>query len=207
MEPRRPPEYILEVLSDPFSLKDIIKALLHTIFFHRYFTPIRPLTRDLLDITLPTIDDVDLETLIDQRATALVRQMDSQAGYSYGVGAGAGGGGYNGDGGTRGQLAVKFFEKKRRKTYFSFGKGEDDVCWEQWILNISLTRAKDEMAANKARQAMEMNLERNAQKIINIVNRDKDHIPPITTTDTNPFPYDIVVNPRSDGWGQRIGIF
>ncbi|KAL9062481.1 MAG: hypothetical protein Q9157_008885 [Trypethelium eluteriae] len=207
MEPRRPPEYILEVLSDPFSLKDIIKALLHTIFFHRYFTPIRPLTRDLLDITLPTIDDVDLETLIDQRATALVRQMDSQAGYSYGIGAGAGGGGYNGDGGTRGQLAVKFFEKKRRKTYFSFGKGEDDVCWEQWILNISLTRAKDEMAANKARQAMEMNLERNAQKIINIVNRDKDHIPPITTTDTNPFPYDIVVNPRSDGWGQRIGIF
>lgn len=142
MEPRRPPEYILEVLSDPFSLKDIIKALLHTIFFHRYFTPIRPLTRDLLDITLPTIDDVDLETLIDQRATALVRQMDSQAGYSYG---GSGGGGFNGDGGTRGQLAVRFFEKKRRKTYFSFGKGEDDVCWEQWILNVSLTRAKDEM--------------------------------------------------------------
>ncbi|KAI9661833.1 MAG: hypothetical protein M1821_009072 [Bathelium mastoideum] len=204
MEPRRPPEYILEVLSDPFSLKDIIKALLHTIFFHRYFTPIRPMTRDLLDITLPTIDDVDLETLIDQRATALVRQMDSQAGYNYGGGAGMG---YTGDGGTRGQLAVRFFEKRRRKTYFSFGKGEDDVCWEQWILNISLTRAKDEMAAYKARKAMEMNLERNAQKIINIVNRDKDHIPPITTTDTNPFPYDIVVNPKSDGWGQRIGLF
>ena len=142
METRRPPEYILEVLSDPFSLKDIVKALLHTIFFHRYFTPIRPLTRDLLDITLPTIDDVDLETLIDQRATSLVRQMDSQAGYSYGGGIL---GGYNGDGGTRGQLAVRFFEKKRRKTYFSFGKGEDDVCWEQWTLNISLTRAKDEM--------------------------------------------------------------
>ncbi|KAI9706821.1 MAG: hypothetical protein M1820_004792 [Bogoriella megaspora] len=200
MEPRRPPEYILEVLSDPFSLKDTVKALLHTIFFHRYFPPIRPLTRDFLDVTLPAIDDVDLETLIDQRATALMRQMDN-AGGSYG------GRGEGGEGGSRGQLAVRFFEKKRRKTYFSFGKADDDICWEQWILNVSLTRAKDEMAAAKVRKAMEMSLEKNAQKIVNIVNRDKDHIPPITTTESNPFPYDILVNPKSDGWGQRIGIF
>ena len=54
---------------------------------------------------------------------------------------------------------------------------------------------------------MELNLERNAQKIINIVNRDKDHIPPITTTDANPFPYDIVINPKSDTRSQRMSIF
>jgi autophagy-related protein 101 len=50
--------------------------------------------------------------------------------------------------------------------------------------------------AAKVRRAMEKSLQKTAMKIINIVNRDKDHIPPITTTDTNPFPYQIVVHPR-----------
>ena len=54
---------------------------------------------------------------------------------------------------------------------------------------------------------MEKSLQKAAFKIITIVNRDKDHIPPITTTDANPFPYQIVVSPKTEGWGQRMGIF
>jgi hypothetical protein len=101
-------------------------AILHTIFFHRYFTSISPLTRDLLDLTLPAIDDVDLETLIDQRTAALVRAIESthqQRG--------------------RGQLAVQFFEKKRRKTYF-FGKADEEICWEQWTLDVTLATPRTE---------------------------------------------------------------
>lgn len=48
----------------------------------------------------------------------------------------------------------------------------------------------------KVRRAMESSLQKTALKIVGIVNRDKDHIPPITTTDANPFPYRIVVNPK-----------
>jgi hypothetical protein len=61
----------------------------------------------------------------------------------------------------------------------------------------------------KVRRAMEKSLHKAALKIVNIVNRDKDHIPPITTSDSNPFPYHILVNPKlvGDGWGQRMGIF
>jgi hypothetical protein len=101
-------------------------AILHTIFFHRYFTSISPLTRDLLDLTLPAIDDVDLETLIEQRTIALVRAIDSthqQRG--------------------RGQLVVQFFEKKRKKAYF-FGRAEEDVCWEQWTLDVTLAQPRTE---------------------------------------------------------------
>jgi len=61
--------------------------------------------------------------------------------------------------------------------------------------------------AIKARRAMEMSLQRTAMKIVNIVNRDRNHIPPITTNETNPFPYQILINPKNDGWGQRMGIF
>lgn len=104
-------------------------AILHTIFFHRYFTSISPLTRDLLDLTLPAIDDVDLETLIDQRTLALVRAIDS------------------GHQQKRGQLAIQFFEKRRRKTYFSFGKADEDVCWEQWTLDVTIATPRTETGA------------------------------------------------------------
>jgi autophagy-related protein 101 len=107
---------------------DILPALLHTIFFHRLFPPLAPLTRDLLDLTLPAIDDVDLETLIDQRATALVRAVETGSATTHRSG--------------RSQVCVQFFEKKRRKTYFSFK--EDDVCWEQWTLDVTIAMPRTE---------------------------------------------------------------
>lgn len=48
----------------------------------------------------------------------------------------------------------------------------------------------------KVRRAMESSLQKTAMKIVAIVNKDKDHIPPITTSDQNPFPYRIAVNPK-----------
>ncbi|CAI6334041.1 unnamed protein product [Periconia digitata] len=193
MEPRRRPEYHIDIFADLACVKDVVKAILHTIFFHRYFTSILPLTRDLLDLTLPAIDDVDLETLIDQRTMALMRAIEGthhQRG--------------------RGQLVVQFFEKRRRKSYF-FGKADEDVCWEQWTLDVTIATPRTETDVLKVRRAMTKSLEKAAHKIITIVNRDKDHIPPITTTDANPFPHQVLVNPKiaadQNAWGPRMGIF
>ncbi|KAI9847792.1 MAG: hypothetical protein M1837_001685 [Sclerophora amabilis] len=189
MEPRRPPEYILEVFADPTNVKDIVKAILHTIFFHRFFPSIRPKTRDLLELTLPFVDDLELETLIDQRTTSLIRSVDTTSNLHSNSG--------------RGQIAVQFFEKRRRKAWFS--KAEEEVCWEQWTLDVTLATPRTDSERAKVRRAMEMMLQKTAVKIVTIVNRDKDHIPPITTSESNPFPYQIVINPRDEGW--RIGIF
>ncbi len=57
----------------------------------------------------------------------------------------------------------------------------------------------------KVRRAMEMMLQKTAMKIVTTAMRDLDHIPPITTSESNPFPYQIVINPRDDTW--RRGIF
>lgn len=175
--------------------------------------------RDVLDITLPVIEDVDLETLIDQRATAVVRALETPpAGYT--------GGGNNGL--SRVQIVLQFCETKRKKTYF-FGSAEDQVCWEQWLIDVVCARPKTEIGADwqpeldhyedddvadeeetenrKVRLAMEKSLQKAATKIVNIVNRDLDHIPPITVSKQNPFPYQIHVNPKSDSWGQRMSIF
>ena len=59
----------------------------------------------------------------------------------------------------------------------------------------------------KVRKAMETMLLKTAMKIVTMVNHEKDHIPPITTSETNPFPYQININPKGDGWGARMGIF
>ncbi|KAF2669502.1 DUF1649 domain protein [Microthyrium microscopicum] len=194
MEPRRaPPEYTLDVFADPTCVKDVVKAILHTIFFHRYFIPITPTTRDLLDQTLPAIDDPVLESVIDARAIALVRSMQGPRQSA-------------GDPSGRAQLVVSFSEKKRKKTYF-FGKADEEVCWELWTLDVTCATPRTESEAIKVRRAMEKSLQKTALKIIGIVNRDKDHIPPITTTETNPFPYQILVNPRTEAIGPRTGIF
>lgn len=52
---------------------------------------------------------------------------------------------------------------------------------------------------------MESSLQKTAMKIVSTVNKEKDHIPPITTSEQNPFPYRIVVNPKQQqslerGW-------
>ena len=127
--------------------------------------------------------------------------------------------------GVRGLMAVQFFEKKRRKAWFT--KGEEEVCWEQWTLDVTLATPRTESGIKnpcavavfhlakceilieraKVRKAMEAMLLKAAMKIVTTVNREKDHIPPITTSEANPFPYQIVINPKGDGWGTRMGIF
>ena len=176
MEPRKPPEYILEVFADPASVKDIVKGkalffsfpscsvplraipcgwlgknifpyiiekaglteerlhlgILHTIFFHRYFPSIRPANVDILDLTLPAINDVDLETLIDSRVTTLIRQHLSSSANSP-------------NGGVRSRIAVQFFEKRRRKGGLWFGgKGEEEICWEIWTVDVTIATPRTE---------------------------------------------------------------
>jgi hypothetical protein len=124
---------------------------------------------------------------------------------------------------VRGLMAVQFFEKKRRKAWFT--KGEEEVCWEQWTLDVTLATPRTEsgmfsvedfetdtdtiwrIERAKVRKAMEAMLLKAAMKIVTTVNREKDHIPPITTSEANPFPYQIVINPKDNGWGARMGIF
>jgi len=91
--------------------------------------------RDVLDLTLPVIEDDDLETLIDQRATSVVRALETPpAGYA----------GNSSNGQSRVQVVLQFCETKRKKTYF-FGSAEDQICWEQWILDVACARPKTDI--------------------------------------------------------------
>ncbi|KAL5362761.1 autophagy-related protein [Aspergillus floccosus] len=210
MEPRRtPPEYFLEVFADTTSVRDVLKGILNLIFFHRYFPSIHPSTLDVLDFTLPAIKDADLDTLIDSRISALIRQHSAPAPAAPAPDSPSSG--TTTPNGVRGRLAVEFYEKKRRRSGIWFGglagKAEEEVCWEVWNLDVTVATPRTESERAKVRKAMENMLHKAALKILAVVNRDKDHIPPITTSDSNPFPYRIVLNPRSDGWQNRFGLY
>ncbi|KAL8878551.1 MAG: hypothetical protein Q9198_003662 [Flavoplaca austrocitrina] len=175
----------------------------------------RPSSLDVLDLTLPTVADPELETLIETRVGQLVRQLSSTSSPS---------------GGSRGELALRFFEKRRRKGGLGgwltgTAKAEEEICWEVWKLKITLTSPRTETGswpswAYKRLECAERPseritllraeapaLQRTAMTIVKIVNRDKDHIPPITTSEMNPFPYEILLNPRAEYDGKTIGFF
>ncbi|KAF4437783.1 hypothetical protein F53441_12963 [Fusarium austroafricanum] len=235
---QEPPEFILDVFADPRSVRDVVKGkfvllivilpwtntplprILHTIFFNRFFPSLTPQTREVLDTTLPYVNDDELETMIDQRVAALERQIDSQrsSGGANNAGSGSGNGG-------RGQLVVQFFEKRRRKAWLS--RGDEEVCWECWTIKVTVAEPRtesgteisfdDTRASNalmlweeraKVRRAMEQTLTATAMKIVTFVNTHKDHIPPITTQGTNPFPYKINLDQKeATSWATRMRIY
>lgn len=87
----------------------------------------------MLDVTLPFVADPQLETLIDTRVGQLVRQLSSD----------------NSSHELRGQIAVQFFEKRRRKGgglgwFTGSGKTEEEVCWEIWCLDVTIATPRTE---------------------------------------------------------------
>lgn len=73
--------------------------------------------------------------MIEQRASALERQLDAErhaTPSSSAPGAGAG----------RGQIAVQFFEKRRRKAWLS--RGDEEVCWECWTVKVTVAEPRTE---------------------------------------------------------------
>lgn len=111
-------------------------GILHTIFFNRFFPALTPHTREVLDLTLPYVDDDELETMIEQRASALERQLDAERSAISSAVPGGGG---------RGQIAVQFFEKRRRKAWLS--RGDEEVCWECWTVKVTVAEPRTESGA------------------------------------------------------------
>lgn len=139
-------------------------GVLHTIFFHRYFPPIRPSlytptatslshthtsshSQQSLPITLPSIlDPPEISTAIDSHTNLLISQLtpQSSAGPSYTSAAA---------GGSRGEIVVRFYDRKRRKGGITTGwlgrlggggQTEEEICWEEWCVQVIVARPRSE---------------------------------------------------------------
>ncbi|KAK0354448.1 hypothetical protein LTR94_012469 [Friedmanniomyces endolithicus] len=190
MDSRKPPEFTLELSADRSNVKDV--------FFHRYFTPLTPATHDVLDTTLPYVSEDDIESLIETRATAFVRSLDTATSTTPHTSPSH----YNSKSAapspSRGTLSIKFLERKRRKGWF-IAKADEETVWETWLIDVTLTSARSEPEAARNRRVMERSLQEAAMRVVEVVDGEKGHIPPITTNESNPFPYQIVIHPRGGG--------
>jgi len=104
----------------------------------------------------------------------------------------------------QGKLAVLFYEKRPKKNWFQFSRSEELICWEQWTITINVVEPQTEQERQKIRKSMERQLKQNLLKILNIINDYKEHIPSITTTEGNPFPYQVAIPGSSESWAAMI---
>ncbi|KAF2484648.1 autophagy-related protein [Neohortaea acidophila] len=196
-----PPTFHLTLTTDRPTARDLLKALLHTIFFHRVFTALTPATHDVLDLTLPYVSDDEIEAVIEKRTGAFVRYLDN--GGNGGGGSGTDGheaGGAGGGGNSKATLTLHFLEKKRRKGWF-VAKADEETIWETWVITLSLLPSAGGsggggIAGERNRALMEKSLQEAVMRVIDVANSEKGHIPPITSTETNPFPFQILVGGR-----------
>lgn len=153
-----------------------------------------------MDIAYPMAANLpDLDSLIDTKIDQLIRNKFA---------------GVSGDGPRRGKLVVQFLDgnggKSKKKSGW-FGQVTEDKArspWETWTINISCLplsgvelATPGDQAVNPAERLLQLALlsfESALAEVIDLVDHNKQHIPPIMTLDVLPFPYEITIDPTSD---------
>ncbi|KAK9480358.1 autophagy-related protein [Lipomyces japonicus] len=187
----------IDIVLDKLLVREVLKAVLSSIFFYRVFGQVKPLvpTREVLDITYASIEDAVLEAQINDKLTLLNATLEASSQNASNLLPTN-----NLSAKVQGQVCIAFYEKKTKKAWFS--KSEEEVCWEKWVINVTSINPRTDSDRNKMAKSTESQLQNIMFKIIDIVNENKDHIPPITTTETNPFPYQILLPSSTDeSWG------
>lgn len=192
----------------PFALTNT--ALLSSILFHRLFGSVTPDSRELLNITYPhpllgtAKENQQLAQLLDENASLLSKSLENgerpdlelppslaelpRAKQTEVASVGTVPGVVVGET----DMTVQFFEKRTKKTTW-FGKS-DDKLWEQWRVRIRAVTCRSDVETEKMRGLVQQQLQSILMAMAADVNGNKDHIPPITTVETSPFPYKVVVS-------------
>ncbi|KAG0306789.1 hypothetical protein BGZ98_001702 [Dissophora globulifera] len=179
----QPVTFPVELTVERVLLKEALRAILHTILFHRVFANIKPKDMDILDLTIPIIDDPDVDRRVEEKIAAFIKASDANPQ-------------------NKGQIGVMFYETRTKRVWF--GSTSTEVCWEQWAITINIVTNVNEKDKQRSIKNMEKALSSLFLSILRTVNERKDHIPPITTSDGNPFPYQIVIPTAADTWGSMF---
>lgn len=169
------PTITIDLVLDRFTAKDVLRGVLHAILFHRLFGSIKPQTFEVLDVTMPAVSDPDIEKLVNDRVDAFWKAIESGAN-------------------KRGQIIVTISEKKLKKNWFS--TGEEEVPWEQWVINAELRQPKTEPDRLTFQINLASTLTETMHTLIKYTSSERGRavVPPITDATTiSPFPFKVVV--------------
>jgi len=171
------PTVSIDVVLERRSAKEVLHAVLHSILFHRLFGTVKPQTFEVLDVTMPGVADPEMEQLVNDKVDVFWKAIES---------------GSN----KRGQITVTFSEKKPKKSWFQVYVGEEDVPWEQWIVNAELRQPKSDRDRQEFTTTLSATLTKALQIMLIHTSSEKGRaaVPLITNaTGISPFPIRITV--------------
>ncbi|EJU02520.1 DUF1649-domain-containing protein [Dacryopinax primogenitus] len=153
--------------------KEALRALLHLILFHRLFGCIKPRTTEIFDLTLPAVDEPEIDNIVNIKIDQFWKTLESSAN-------------------SRAQMIVVFSEKRTKKSWFT--SNEEEVPWEKWIIEAQLTSKADPPQRNNAQNSVtRSHLQRCMQRVLEHVDEKRDAVPPIQAQTLVPFPMSITV--------------
>ncbi|XP_078176206.1 autophagy-related protein 101-like isoform X2 [Carex rostrata] len=174
-----------ELELDPTEIRDVLRCVVHTIFFHRALGLVRPKDVDceLFEITYVQCGDAELEKKIDEKLEHFVAWSEKHPN-------------------RKSQVCLSFYEVKSKQSSW-FGSKVERHYWEQWIVNVNVhpinpprssflnSREKVSEETSTRRSALETSVREILFQIIKFANEKQEHIPPITNTEVVSFPYEI----------------
>jgi len=159
---------------DRNTTRDVLRGVLHAILFHRLFGTIKAQTFEVLDVTMPGVADPDTEQLVNDKVDAFWKGIEGGAS-------------------KRGQIIITMSERKTKKSWFY--TGEEDVPWEQWVINAELRQPKS-MLDRTFNRTLTTTLVKTVLTLVTYISseRGRSVVPPITdATGISPFPFTVVV--------------
>ncbi|KAF8237014.1 DUF1649-domain-containing protein [Tricholoma matsutake] len=171
------PVITIDLILDRQTTKDVLRGVLHSILFHRLFGTVKPQTFEVLDVTMPGVSDTGMEQLVNEKVEAFWK-------------------GIEGDANKRGQICVTFSERRPKKSWFQVYMGEEDVPWEQWIINAELRQPKSERDRQTFNSALAATLTKSIHTMLTHTSSERGRaaVPLITdASGISPFPIKITV--------------
>ncbi|KIK70744.1 hypothetical protein GYMLUDRAFT_235160 [Collybiopsis luxurians FD-317 M1] len=166
----------IDLLLDRHTARDVLHAILDAILFHRLFGTIKPKTREVLGVTMPGVSDTEMERLVEEKVDVFWKGIEN--GMS-----------------KRGQIILTFSERRPKKGWFQVYVGEEDVPWEQWIINAEIQQPRD-----RDRQQFDTALANTLTKAVHTMlthtssERGRTAVPLITNAQgISPFPIRVAV--------------
>lgn len=188
------------------QVKDVLRCVLHTVLFNRALGLVRPREVDLelFNITYVQCVDRNVERTIEEKVSAVLTWLGKNPGKPV-------------------KVSLKFFEKRYKQAWFS--KQEERLYWEEWNLNISCKQTEtlvsgggrqrsnttsgdtNDLQEHHERQVRLQSLLRVVlTQILKHVNDKKEHIPPVVSSDTVTFPYEINIGDPENAQSSLVAL-
>ncbi|KAF5349564.1 hypothetical protein D9756_008829 [Leucocoprinus leucothites] len=169
------PTITIDLVLDRQTIKDVLSGILHSILFHRLFGLIKPQIFEVLDVTMPGVSDPEMEQLVYEKVESFWRAIQA-------------------DVSRRGQIMVTFSEKRPKKSWYQLYSADEDVSWEQWIINVEFRQHRTERERLTFNTSLANALSKSVQTILihTSSERGRAAVPPITqSSGISPFPFKI----------------